>query len=49
MTGRKPDNAVRMALWTGVRLKDARRGDIDVAVVDKYCERLERSLANLHE
>ena len=49
MTGRKPDNAVRMALWTGVRLKDAQRGDIDMAVVDKYCERLERSLANLHE
>lgn len=49
MTGRQPDNAVRMALWTGVRLKDARRGDIDMAMVDKYCERLEKSLANLHE
>ena len=49
MTGRKPNNAVRMALWQGVRLKDARRGDIDMKLVDKYCERLERSLANLHE
>ena len=43
MTGRQPDNAVRMASWTGVRLKYARRGDIDMAMVDKYCERLEKA------
>ena len=49
LTGRSPDNAVKLAMWSGTRLKDAQRGDIDMALVDKHCERLEESLANLHE
>ena len=36
-------------MWSGTRLKDAKRGDVDMKLVDKYCARLEESLANMHE
>ena len=49
LTGRKPDNAVKFATWTGTRIKDAQRGDISFELVAKHCERLEKSLAQLHE
>ena len=49
LTGRRPDNAIRLAMWSGTRLKDAKRGDVEMKLVDKYCDRLEESLANMHE
>ena len=49
LTGRQPDNAVKCAVWAGTRLKNARRGDISLELVTKHCERLEASLAVLHE
>ena len=49
LTGRRPDNAIRLAMWSGTRLKDAKRGDVDMKLVDKYCGRLEKSLRNMHE
>ena len=48
ITGRAPDNAIRMALWSGTRLKDAKRGDVDMKLVDKHCEKLEARLSQLH-
>ena len=49
LTGRRPDNDIRLTMWSGTRLKDAKRGDVDMKVVDKYCERIEKSLISMHE
>ena len=49
MTGRKPDSAVKLAAWSGIRMKDAIEGTVEVAAIEKYCEALAESLERLHE
>ena len=48
MTGRAPDMALDLVLWTGVKLEDADVIDAGVEQVDKYCDRLQASLDVMH-
>ena len=49
MTGRKPTTTAKLAMWTGVKIKDARQITAKMTVLNRYCARLERSLHRLHE
>ena len=49
LTGRKPDQAPSIVLWSGERLKTARRGQTPTTIVEEYCSALEKSLAVVHE
>ena len=48
MTGRAPDMAIDLVLWTGVNLKDGVAIEAGVEQVDKYCDKLEASLTLMH-
>ena len=48
MTGKQPDSAVRLAAYSGVKMKDVVTGHVDVGIVEKYCEDLLDSLEVLH-
>ena len=49
MTGRAPDQALDLVLWTGVKLEDATAVEAGIEQVDKYCDRLQASLAVMHQ
>ena len=49
MTGRAPDQALDLVLWTGVKLEDATAVEAGIEQVDKYCDRLETSLNVMHQ
>ena len=49
MTGRAPDQALDLVLWTGVKLEDATAVEAGIEQVDKHCDRLEASLAIMHQ
>ena len=49
LTGHKPDQAPSLVLWSGERLKTAKRGQTATTVVEAYCAALEESLAAVHE
>ena len=49
MNGRKPATPVNLALWSGVKMKDAKTLVARTDRIKKHCARLERSLARLHE
>ena len=48
MTGRAPDSALDLVLWTGVTLKDAEVIEAGIEQVDRYCDRLQASLDAIH-
>ena len=41
--------ALDLALWVGVKLEDAAVIDVAVDRVNKYCDRLQQAIDNLHE
>ena len=43
------DSAVRLAAWSGVKMKDAVAGYLPVAAVEAHCAALAESLERLHE
>ena len=49
MTGRAPDSALDLVLWTGVRLEDANVVEAGIEQVDQHCDRLQASLDVMHE
>ena len=49
MTGRAPDLAIDLALWMGVKLKDATLLEGGVERIDQYCDKLEAALQQMHE
>ena len=49
MTGRAPDMALDLVLWTGHNLKDATKIEVGVEQVDKHCDRIVASLDIMHE
>ena len=49
VTGRKPKMALDLALWVGVKLEDAAVIDVAVDRVNKYCDRLQQAIDNMHE
>ena len=49
MTGRKPTTTANLALWSGVKLKDSKKLQMPVAMIERHCARLEQSLWRLHE
>ena len=49
MTGREPDMALDLALWTGVRLKHADVIDAGVERIEQYMDKLVQSVDQMHE
>ena len=49
MTGRKPASTTNLAVWAGVKLKEARRFLTTTERVERHCARLFVSLGRLHE
>ena len=49
MTGRAPDMALDLVLWTGHNLKDGKAVEAGVEQVDKHCDRVAASLDIMHE
>ena len=49
MTGRAPDMALDMVLWSGANLKEGAVAEAGVEDIDKYCDRLQRSIDIMHE
>ena len=49
MTGRAPDMALDLVLWTGHNLKDGKAIQAGVEQVDKYCDRVATSIDIMHE
>lgn len=49
MTGRAPDQALDLVLWTGVKLEDATAVEAGIEQVDKYCDKLEAALDIMHQ
>ena len=49
MTGRAPDMALDLVLWTGHNLKDGSAIEAGVEQVDKHCGRIAASLDTMHE
>ena len=49
MTGRAPDQALDLVLWTGVKLEDASVVEAGIEQVDKYCDKLQASLDVMHQ
>ena len=47
MTGKKPDSAITLAAYSGVRMKDVVTGHIQVQKVEEFCEDLVDSLGVL--
>ena len=48
MTGKKPDSAVTLAAYSGVKMKDMVTGHVQVQQVEAFCEDLFDSLEVLH-
>ena len=48
MTGRAPDSALDLVLWTGVNLKDAEVIEAGIEDIDNHCDRLQASLDSMH-
>ena len=49
MTGRAPDSALDLVLWTGLRLADADVVEADIDQSDIHCDRLQVSLDSMYE
>ena len=49
MTGRAPDMALDLVLWTGHNLKDGTAIEAGVEQVDKHCDRVAASIDVMHE
>ena len=49
MTGQKPTSTTKLAVWSGVKMKNARGLVTTWARVEQHCARLEISLQRLHE
>ena len=49
MNGQKTANPVNLAVWAGVRMKNARKFSTTTTRVEQHCACLEISLARLHE
>jgi len=49
VTGRAPDNAVRLAIWSGAKLTDVVTYDAASAKLEEHCDELAASLERLHE
>ena len=49
MTGRAPDMALDLVLWTGHNLKDSTAIEVGVEQVDKHCDRVTASIDVMHE
>ena len=48
MTVKNPDSAVRLAVYSGVKMKDVVTGHVNVKVVEDYCKDLFDSLEVMH-
>ena len=48
MTGRAPDMAIDLMLWSGVSLKDGVAIEAGIEQVNQYCDKLEESLSMMH-
>ena len=48
MTGRAPDMALDLVLWTGKNLKEGTSIEAGVEQVDKYCDKLVASIDVMH-
>ena len=44
MTGRKPDQALKLATWSGIMMKNCNEAVIKADLVDQYCNKLADSL-----
>ena len=49
MTGRTPDMALDLVLWTGHNLSDGQPIEAGVEQVDQYCERIAATIDVMHE
>ena len=49
MTGRKPVSPVTLAVWSGVKMKTAKKFVGKSELVERHCAKLELSLHRLHE
>ena len=49
MTGRAPDSALDLVLWTGVRLEDANVVEAGIEQVNQHCDRLQSNLDVMYE
>ena len=49
MTGRKPASTTYLAVWAGVKIKEARKFVSKRTLLEQHCARLEVALARLHE
>lgn len=48
MTGRRPRQAIDLALWEGIKLKSANKIDMNLDKIDSFCDKLIDALQKIH-
>ena len=49
MTNNQPASTINLAIWSGVKMKTARKMVAKTSLVERHCAKLQRSLQRLHE